>query len=98
MFDQLYPSQHTPLFLNQVRIEARSYWNCTASETVRAGCVRCSTFTTGHKSSLRAGGQWEGKKKRKNKVQLLFSIKDTDRKCKLEVLTDSYFRFREQKK
>lgn len=87
MFDQLHPSEHTPLFLNQVCIEARSYWNCTASETVRAGCVRYSAFTTVHKSSLKAGGQREGKKERKNKVQLLFSIKDPDRKCKLEVLT-----------
>lgn len=87
MFDQLHPSEHTPLFPNQVCVEARSYWNCRASETASAGCVRHSAFTTGHKSSQRAGGQREGKKERKNKVQLLFSIKDPDRKCKLEVLT-----------
>lgn len=87
MFDRLHPSEHTPPFLNQVCIEARSHWNCTASETVRAGCVGCSVFTTGHKSSLRAGGQREGKIERKIKVQLLLSIKDTDIKCKPEVLT-----------
>lgn len=84
MFD---PSEHTPLILNQVCIEARSYWNCTASETVRAGCVRCSAFTTGHKSSLRARGQRKGKKKWKNKALLLFSLKDPVRKCKRTVLT-----------
>lgn len=84
MFD---PSEHTPLILNQVCIEARSYWNCTASETVRAGCVRCSAFTTGHKSSLRARGQRKGKKKWKKKALLLFSLKDPDRKCKRTVLT-----------
>lgn len=102
MFDQLHPSEHTPVFLNQVCIEARSYWNCTASETVRAGCVRYSAFTTGHKSSPRAGGQREGKEEREKQGAALLFYKGHRQNLQawsLDMMClASYFCFTERKK